>query len=399
MDAVLVSLSAALGLSVVVERALEVTTNVLERFTSFGRTMRVPRRADIERKLGELRKRLEKSEAAKEEEVEETYPQRPVLWEAATDPDDGVTIKRFLLQLTGFAAGILLARLANVQLFQAFGIAISAPADYVLTGLLIGGGSAPVHVLIRLISERRITPEAAGPEAETAGAETVEASPRAKEAASEPAIVVPASEPAGVEWIDIPYNGGVDREILEHHHKRGGTPSLIVYHHTAMNGTSTFEDVVRVIKQKDWLTGYHCVIMQDGAIHPFCRWDRYGNHARGNNARSLGIAFNGNFETKSDGPFSNATGRFGRQRPTEIQLRSGARVVTLWGRLYNIDMADANTIKAHKDLQYATTDCPGSAFPHEEFRRWIEHYRSSWRGSDYVKARITEFKQKPYLFA
>ena len=56
--------------------------------------------------------------------------------------------------------------------------------------------------------------------------------------------------------------------------------------------------MVKVIKDKGWLTGYHCVVVKDGSIHPFCRWDRYGNHAKGHNLTSLGIAFNGNFETE-----------------------------------------------------------------------------------------------------
>ncbi len=230
--------------------------------------------------------------------------------------------------------------------------------------------------------------------AELEATEDQPASPEAPGKA--PAVVksLPPEELAG--WQDLPYLGGVNREKLEHVHRRAGNPDLIVYHHTAMNSGSTFEDVVRVIESKNWVTGYNCVILADGSIRPFCRWDRFGNHAVGFNRRSLGIAFNGNFETDPAVPFSNPDGRMGLPRPTEVQLKAAARVVTLWTFLYPIAVDFDDQIIPHNRI--SSKACPGSQFPYDEFRRLIEHYRKKWEESEQVQERLEEFKLKPYLF-
>jgi hypothetical protein len=153
---------------------------------------------------------------------------------------------------------------------------------------------------------------------------------------------VPRARDRGVAGGGAPMCGhslrrGVDSTCWRIHQRLAA--NLIVYHHTAMNSASRFEDVVRVIKNrvdegKHWVTGYHCVVTSDGVAHPFCRWDRYGNHVAGYNRRSLGISFNGNFETNPSVPYANPDGRYGAPRPTEEQLRTGARVVALWSLVY-----------------------------------------------------------------
>jgi len=232
-------------------------------------------------------------------------------------------------------------------------------------------------------------------------------------AAAEPAA--PKAVPAGpsapgappgmsdADWRDIPYEGGVDRQLLESVHRRDQDPNLVVYHHTAMSSDSTFEDVVGVIKSRTdangqhWLTGYNCVILADGSIHAFCRWDRYGSHAVGYNRRSLGIAFNGNFETNPAVPFSNPDGRYGEARPTDAQLRAGARVVALWTLLYPIQLDFANSIIPHK--QVASKACPGSNFPYDQFKQLVTFYRQRWEHAPSALAAIAAFKLKPYLYA
>src|SRR3989441_7201736 len=87
-------------------------------------------------------------------------PVGTVLVQPASDPDDGWTLRTLVLQLLGLATGILLARFGDVRLFTTFlqgGQAMPAWLDYVLTGLFIGGGSGPAHVLIQFISERKVT--------------------------------------------------------------------------------------------------------------------------------------------------------------------------------------------------------------------------------------------------
>jgi hypothetical protein len=325
-----------------------------------------------------------------------------ILIEDATDADDGTTFKAFILQILGFAAGIVAAHYGGLQLFNSFLKAMSKPEmapwlDYLLTGLFIGGGSGPVHTLIRFISDRKITADAV-PQAKS----EPEAPPAAVAAAAAPAVIATSAKLAEAEWVDIPYDGGVDRDKLEGIHRRTADPDLIVYHHTAMKSSSTFEDVVRVIKSRTdskgnhWVTGYNCVVLADGSVHPFCRWDRYGNHAAGYNRQSLGIAFNGNFETDPRVPFSNPDGRFGPSRPTDAQLKAGARVVTLWSFLYSIPIEFGKAIIPHKQISPKT--CPGNMFPYKEFMSLVEFYREQWEKSSKVQQRIASFALKPYLY-
>ncbi len=434
LNAILVPLSAALGLSVVVERILEFIQNVFERFLGGQAGRKIPDEAGAKKQIDELEKTH--VAAARQQEIEkkaeEVAKQRAMLqattdpakrkeltdelaqfekdgeWgerfsdsiiivEEATDPDDGKTFKAFIVQLLGFAAGIIAAHYGGLQLFNSFLKALGKPEmapwlDYMLTGLFIGGGSGPVHTLIRFISERKVSADDAAP----AKSETQMV------AAIAPAIIVPRPEPEDVEWVDIPYDGGVDREKLEGIHRRPADPNLVVYHHTAMSSRSTFEDVVRVIKSRTdsqgnhWITGYNCVILADGSIHAFCRWDRYGNHAVGYNRQSLGITFNGNFETNPKVPFSNPDGRFGAPRPTEAQLKAGARIVTLWSLIYPIPIDFEKAIIPHKQISPKT--CPGNMFPYDEFKKLVEFYRGQWEKSAAVKQRIASFKLKPYLY-
>jgi len=350
-------------------------------------------------RAAELRKALVADE--QHGEWEERVPNSVILVEPATEPDDGQTVRAFVLQILGVAVGILLAKLSGLNLFSAFLHDSVVPAgwqpwDHILTGVFIGGGSAPVHTLIRFISERKTTAEAAELVVEETPAEKAPLSVRAA------AIVDPSLDPAAGTFIDIPYQGGVDAMLLQSVHRRQKNPELVVYHHTAMSSESTFDDVVRVIKsRKDadghpWLTGYNCVILADGSIHAFCRWDRYGCHAVGYNRQSLGISFNGNFETNPTVPYSNADGRYGEPRPTDPQLRAGARVVALWTLLYPIPVDFAHSIIPHR--QIASKACPGSNFPYDEFQRLVKFYRDSWDGSAEAKQRIAAFRLKPYLF-
>ena len=303
--------------------------------------------------------------------------------------------------------GIILAAFNDLKLFGTLLSTATIPdtADHLLTGLLIGGGSGPIHVLIRFVSERKVPyVKSVGEEKKEAPAPS-SASEKSAQAPSQGAAApsVVASPPVEVgAWRDITYRGGVDADALESIHLRGSDPDLIVYHHTAMNSVSTFDDVVRVIRSRkdsrgtSWVTGYNCVVTYDGVIHPFCRWDRYGNHAAGSNRRSLGIAFNGNFEANPGVPYSNANGRYGAQRPSEEQLRSGARVIALWTYLYSIDADFDDSIIPHNAI--ANKACPGSMFPYDELRKWVDLYRQRWETTE-VQDRIADFKLKPFLYA
>lgn len=353
------------------------------------------KRAELLRQAAGVKQTLAPHEGG---ELDEQEPVTSVVSIPATDPDDGNTRRAFVLQLLGLAVGILLASIADLRLFTTFldtTKAMQPWLDHVLTGLFIGGGSGPVHTLIQFISERKVAVSAA----ELATAERPE-----QKLTAVVATATAATGAATGDWVDIPYEGGVDVTLLEGVHHRDRDPDLVVYHHTAMSSASSFEDVVRVIKSRTdgnggqrWLTGYNCVILVDGSVHAFCRWDRYGSHAAGYNRRSLGIAFNGNFETNPYVPYANPDGRYGAARPTDAQLRAGARVVALWTILYGIKADFQQSIIPHR--QIASKACPGSNFPYADFERLVQDFRSRWAKSPVAKASISAFNLKPYLHA
>lgn len=472
-------LAAALGLSLVVERVVELLKNGLDLLPTPGGVRRVeplkavesackdladfhdqaagrqkdeqeeeklaPQRESAYAKIADVRARLAATTGAEQErlkaeleemqkllptslnvsEVQEHYPHKTILVKPAIDPDDGSTLRAFILQAVALAVGIVAARLAQVQLFtplfQSLGEGGSQllrggyATDYILTGLLIGGGSAPVHMLIRFLGARTMpappppvaTEPARSTPAAAVGAGAVAVVPVAEVASEEgrgggtavsaPAVVLART---GMEYVDLPYEGGVTPDKLEGVHRRSGKPNLIVFHHTAMPLSSTFSDVVRVIhdrkdaKERPWITGYHCVVTGDGVAHPFCRWDRYGNHAQGYNDRSLGLALNGNFETDPGVPYSNARGDYGPARPTAPQLESAARVVALWCYIYGIPVEFGRTIRPHRDVSPKT--CPGNNFPYADFERLVKDFYEAW-AVPATKERIRAFAQRPYI--
>ena len=451
---ILLVLSGALAMSVVVERVIEFGKNLVDRLPTraLGNATQPARLLDAEldeirsrvtaidddaavlkarRVVHDLKKRIEASSEAverrqleiklegaendlkaaikmaetDEREIEEGAPVDTILVQEATDVDLPTAARKLVLQLIALATGIVAAHISDVQLFSALveplGVPLNHSLDYVLTGLFIGGGSGPVHTLIRFITERKYTPP-------PSTVEVVQTQPVAAVEAPAPTITAAPPAPAGVAvitstaaWAQIRYTGGVDVQKLESTHRRSGLPQKIIYHHTAMHLDSKFEDVVRVIKNREsngrkWLTGYHCVVTSDGGIHPFCRWDRYGNHAAGHNDRSLGISLNGNFETREVSKWSNYNGAYGPAQPTELQLHAAARVVGLWCALYDITPDFGNTIIPHK--QVSPKSCPGNEFPYDEFKHLVLEYVERWKDSADGRHAVEAFATKPYLF-
>ncbi len=332
--------------------------------------------------------------ASSDEEPEDTEFERHdnVTIIPASTKSVGQTQTALVLALFAAGLGIILAEIFNLKLISLF-LNTSVPhwADITLTGIVIGGGSQPIHVLLRFLTTRKITTseQATQPEVEE----------------TKPETVAPPIQPAVMQkddsyWQPIVYNGGVKPESLEQYHLRSQEPDLIVYHHTAMSSSVPFQGIVdEFLVNKGWLTGYHCVIMADGTIKPFCRWDRYGNHAKGLNERSLGIAFHGNFHTLANDRYSNHDGRFGFQKPTAVQLDAGARIVALWVHLYpNIQLDFDMDILPHKTAMPGHTVCPGSNFPHTEFKDKVTFYYQKWENPQ-AQQQIALFKQKPFIYA
>ncbi|MDZ7391912.1 MAG: N-acetylmuramoyl-L-alanine amidase [candidate division KSB1 bacterium] len=427
---ILVALTAALGLAFAIERVLQVVKTLFDKVLFHAQELTPQRSAVPERLLNELISRhqqedgsllAEELEATRarlaregealprkerealatrvaqleqmgldtsKAELEEVCPEGTALVDEMPPPDRLKVLRTFWLQMVGAFAGVVVCSVSHFGLLaRLIGGTSGVPVrlDWVLSGILIGAGAQPIHFLIEFITRRKITALKSATAEEEAGAEELRArSPGAVGSLSATSIV------------RVPYDGGVDVQELEYIHRRPANPDLIVFHHTGMHSDTSFAEVRSLIKQKGWVTGYHCVVLADGTICGFCRWDRYGNHVRGYNLRSLGIALHGNFETDPAQPFANWDGRYGLLAPSEAQLDAAARVVALWTFLYNIPLAFDSAIVPHSAL--VDTACPGSNFPIALFQELIATYRRQWESSEQARQEIVLFQKKPFLY-
>lgn len=343
----------------------------------------------LQRKQMKLQSRIREGKLLLDSEFDEQVSVATVFVDPIAPRDPEKTARIFWLQIIGVVSGVFVCYFSEFGMFDFLltNVNLADVADWTLTGILIGGGAQPIHTLIKFITERKVT------EMKVSTESSVETEEEKEKAA--PAVVTKPEVP--VAEVDVPYRGGVNRESLEHIHLRNANPDLIIYHHTAMHSDSTFADVVKVIEDKGWSTGYNCVIVKDGNIHPFCRWDRYGNHAKGYNRRSLGIALNGNFEPNPEISFANVNGTLGILRPTDAQLFSLCKVVALWCHLYNIPVDFDNSVIPHK--QIANKACPGSNFPYDKFKTLVDTIYTQWSKKDSkAQDELALYAQKQYLF-
>lgn len=126
--------------------------------------------------------------------------------------------------------------------------------------------------------------------------------------------------------------------------------NYIVLHHRAGNG-----DVESIHNQHLGQgysgIGYHYYIRKDGKVYAGRPIQKVGAHCLNYNSVSVGVCFEGNYETETVMP--------------EAQKKSGVELVRHLKGIY-----PNAQIKGHRDL-YATA-CPGRNFPFEEIKREAE---------------------------
>lgn len=338
----------------------------------------------------------------------------------AKKPNDLKVFKEFYMQILGAAVAIIVCFVTKFSAWPLFdeGQVASAgtgPAvwELVFTGIIIGAGSKPVHFLIEFLVNRKVVVTR-----QEVGQTSAPAPTPTQPGAAAPTVAPPMPARPVLQNIEdiigFVYDGGDRPGRLENTHLRKTPVNLLVYHHTAMHSDSPFEAVIREFDRKGWLTGYHCVIMKDGTIHVLCRWDRVGNHARGVNFRSLGVALHGNFEPDPSVSFSNPDGRFGIQHPTQAQVESAARITALWALLHektvplDFPVADCSSGQA-SDLKTVTgivphchiapKACPGGNFPHASFQQFVKDYVALWKQDQAFAEALERFKKAPMVIA
>lgn len=126
--------------------------------------------------------------------------------------------------------------------------------------------------------------------------------------------------------------------------KRKSTTRIIL-HHTATS-SETVEQIHDYHKnKKGWSgIGYHLYVRKDGSVYRGRPIDTVGAHATGANSDSVGVCFEGNFETET---------------MPDVQKEAGKEAVAYVKQLYGI-----STVQRHKDV--GSTSCPGKNFPFDE---------------------------------
>lgn len=128
--------------------------------------------------------------------------------------------------------------------------------------------------------------------------------------------------------------------------KRTAT-KYIVLHHRAGNGDA---DSIHTqhINQGYTGIGYHFYVRKDGTVYRGRPIDAMGAHCLGSNSNSIGVCFEGNFESE--------------RSMAMAQVEAGQKLV-----LYLKGLYPSAEIKKHKDLY--KTACPGKNFPFEEIKK------------------------------
>ena len=123
------------------------------------------------------------------------------------------------------------------------------------------------------------------------------------------------------------------------------TTRRIILHHVA--GTATVQGIHDQHARQGWGgIGYHYFIDKDGTIYMGRAETAIGIHATNNNQDSIGICFNGNFETDT---------------MSMAQMSAGKELVAHLRQKYNIAIS---SVVRHKDVN--ATACPGKNFLYGE---------------------------------
>ncbi len=313
--------------------------------------------------------------------------------------DEAVVLKEFWLQMAGFAIALTICHYSKLSIWPFFEWLQNANKPFhsldsnsswiasIITAIVIGAGSKPIHFLMTFLIERKFTT----PTTDSTSKEVV----TIQDKENNPVFIpdTPHLHLKSIEeLIGFQYDGGDRPNRLEHTHIRNKKIDMLVYHHTTLHSNASFQELVREFDHKGWLTGYHAVVFADGSIRVLCRWDRIGNHAVGYNSHSLGLAFQGCFETNAKIPNSNVNGKLGIDSPTDLQLQAGARVLALWAHLHSVPIDFQKNIIPHNAI--AAKACPGSGFPIDGFTKLVASYFDAWQNESWFQESLQAFRKK-----
>ena len=127
-----------------------------------------------------------------------------------------------------------------------------------------------------------------------------------------------------------------------------GQVKRIILHHAEAKHCS-IHDIHQWHLANGWAgCGYHFLVRKDGTIYRGRPEDKLGAHTANHNTGSLGICFEGAYNTET---------------MNESQIKAGQELITYLLDKYNLLKAN---VYRHKDFN--STDCPGTNFPYEVLR-------------------------------
>lgn len=136
-------------------------------------------------------------------------------------------------------------------------------------------------------------------------------------------------------------------------------PTKIIIHHslTKDSGTVSWGAIRRWhVEHNSWIDiGYHGgveLVYTEYEMFIGRMWDKIGAHTRGQNDVSLGFIFVGNYDFEP---------------PPVRMLEVGAKVISLWMRLFNIPK---DRVYRHSDFA-SYKSCPGTEFDLQELKKWL----------------------------
>ena len=317
------------------------------------------------------------------------------------EEENRIRLKMLLMQTVGVISGMVICYSSKLGIARELGFVTGDTLkwwDVFLSGMLISGGSEPIHNLINFLKEKKDLLKTERRRLESGQTRT----PVEKNK-------LPRSTGGGESSPKFPhlklsYDGGIYPD-KPGHSLRKNNPRFIVIHHSATREDLTFEDIVK-IEQKEITNekgsyrldpSFHCVITKDGRYHNYCRWDSVGWHlARGKtiyNANSLGLCFVGNFENRKNVKGYNTWNS--NPRPTEAQIETGARMLALWRYLYDID---EKNVVGHRSVKKRHTACPGNNFPLDRLIAKSTQILNDWEKQAAVKRELDTFANQKYIY-
>lgn len=151
---------------------------------------------------------------------------------------------------------------------------------------------------------------------------------------------------------------------------RSKTTRMILHHADAK--TCSAEDIHRWHLGNGWSgAGYHFLVRKDGKVYRLRPEKAVGAHASGSNSDSLGICFEGDFQS---------------EKMSDKQKKAGKELVAYLKKKYGI-----SKVQKHSDV--CATSCPGKNFPFSEIAGAASSSGFSKPAASTSKPASSKFKQ------